>query len=56
MPKPKAEANKTHLDGTTHEQVTWWAVGSRLMERKKKMYRMIIAVIEVESALKHPFV
>ena len=45
-------AAKTGLDGTTHEQTiicrqlfACHAVGSRPMERKKKMHRMIIVVV-----------
>ena len=43
---------KTRLDGTTHEQTiicrqlfAGYVVGSRPMERKTKMHRMIIGII-----------
>ena len=55
--------SKTRLDGTTHEQTiicrklfAGHVVGSRPMERKTKMHRMIMAVIAVESAVKCSFV
>ena len=49
--------SKTRLDGTTHEQTiicrqlfAGHVVGSRPMERKEKMHRMIITVILRESS------
>ena len=36
LPKTKAEANKTHLDGTTHEQTAGHVVGSELSANGKE--------------------